>query len=71
MEIALERPEQSPRELARHITDTYGYYISESSLYRTLKAYDLITSPAYIGISAADSLKHPTKEVQELMIVII
>ena len=64
--IALERPEQSPRELAWHITDTYGYYISESSVYRTLKAYDLITSPAYIVISAADHFQHPTKGVHEL-----
>lgn len=64
--IALERPEQSPRELAWHITDAYSYYISESSVYRILKSYDLITSPAYIVISAADHFKHPTKEVHEL-----
>jgi len=64
--IALERPEESPRLLAWHITDTYGYYISESSVYRILKAYDLITSPAYILVSAADHFKHPTKGVHEL-----
>jgi len=64
--IALERPEQSPRELAWHITDTYGYYISESSVYRTLRAYDLITSPAYIVISAADHFQHPTQGIHEL-----
>ncbi|MFC1486012.1 DDE-type integrase/transposase/recombinase, partial [Candidatus Latescibacterota bacterium] len=64
--IALENPEQSPRELAWHITDTYGYYISESSVYRILKSYDLITSPAYIVISAADHFKQPTKHVHEL-----
>ena len=51
VEIALERPEQSSRELAWHITDSYGYYISESSVYRILKSHDLITSPAYILIS--------------------
>ena len=42
--IALEKPAKSPRELAWHITDSYGYYISESSVYRILKSYDLITS---------------------------
>jgi transposase-like protein len=30
VDIALEHPEKSPRELAWHITDTQGYYISES-----------------------------------------
>ena len=66
VEIALDRPEQSPRELAWHITDTYSYYISESSVYRILKSYDLITSPAYIVVSAADRFKDPTKGIHEL-----
>ena len=48
VEIALEKPELSPRELAFHITDRCGYFVSESSVYRILKAFDLITSPAYI-----------------------
>ena len=64
--IALDKTELSPRELAWHITDTYGYYISESSVYRILKAYDLITSPAYVVLSAADHFKQPTKHVHEL-----
>jgi transposase InsO family protein len=64
--IALEHPEKSPRELAWHITDTEGYYLSESSVYRILKGYDLITSPAYIVMSAADTFRHPTKRVHEL-----
>lgn len=66
VEIALERTGDSPRELAWHITDTYSYYISESSVYRILKSYDLITSPAYIVISAADRFKNPTKGIHEL-----
>lgn len=66
VEIALERPEQSSRELAWHITDTYGYYISESSVYRILRSHDLITSPAYILISASDHFQNPTQEVHEL-----
>ena len=65
-EKALEKPELSPRELAWHITDEMGYYISESSVYRILKSYDLIASPAYIVISASDRFKNPTKRVHEL-----
>ena len=52
VDAALERPEMSPRELAWHITDTKGAFISESSVYRILRSYDLITSPAYIVMAA-------------------
>jgi transposase InsO family protein len=66
VEIALEKPELSPRELAWHITDTQGYFISESSVYRILKAFDLVASPAYIVLSAKDRFDHPTRRVHEL-----
>lgn len=66
VDIALEHAEKSPRELAWHITDTQGYFISESSVYRILKAFDLITSPAYIVMSARDKFKHPTRRINEL-----
>lgn len=66
VDIALEHPEKSPRELAWHITDTQEYFISESSVYRTLKAYDLITSPAYMLLKASDKFKHPTVRVNQL-----
>lgn len=64
--IALAHPELSPRELACHITDTEEYFISESSVYCILKAFDLITSPAFILLKAADKSAHPTKRVNEL-----
>lgn len=64
--VALEHPEKSPRELAWHITDTYCYFISESSVYRILKKHDLVPSPAYIVMAASDSFKHPTRRVNEL-----
>lgn len=66
IEIALEHPDKSPRELAWYITDTEGYYISESSVYRILKLNNLITSPAYIVISASERFKDPPKSVNEL-----
>jgi putative transposase len=66
VQIALEYPEQSPRELAWHITDHEGYFISESSVYRILKRFDLITSPAFILLKARDKFPHPTQRVNEL-----
>ena len=65
-QIALKSPALSPRELAWHITDEMGYFISESSVYRILREYDLIASPAYIVISASDRFKNPTKRVNEM-----
>ena len=66
LEVALEHPELSPRELAWRITDQYEYFISESSVYRLLKQYDLITSPAYILLQAGDKFHTPTRRVNEL-----
>ena len=66
LQVALEQPDKSPRELATYITDTQETFISESSVYRILKAYDLITSPAYVVLSASDSFTNPTRRVPEL-----
>ena len=48
LDLALERTDLSPRELACRYTDEARYFVSESSVYRILKAADLITSPAYV-----------------------
>jgi transposase InsO family protein len=66
VELALEQTELSPRELACNYTDEKRYFISESSVYRILKAHDLITAPAYVLLSAADEFKNPTRRVHEL-----
>jgi transposase InsO family protein len=63
---ALADPERSPRELAWQLTDQTGHFLSESSVYRILKAADLITSPAFILIRAADRFAHPTRRPNEL-----
>jgi transposase-like protein len=47
--LALDQPELSPRELAVRFTDTERYFVSEASVYRLLKAHDLITSPGAAG----------------------
>jgi putative transposase len=64
--MALDVPELSPRELATRFTDTNGYFVSESSVYRLLKAHDLITSPAFIVIKAADEFKDKTTAPNQL-----
>ena len=66
VELAIEKPELSPRELASHITDHEGWFVSESSVYRVLRAYDLVTSPNYVVVAAADEFKHKTRRVHEL-----
>jgi transposase len=60
VELALDKTELSPRELAYHITDNQGWFISESSVYRILKERGLITSPAWILMAAADEFKDKT-----------
>jgi putative transposase len=48
------------------MTDKREYFISESSVYRILKAYDLITSPVFTVVSAKDKFEHPTTRTNEL-----
>ena len=47
VDLALDQPELSPRELAVRFTDEEKYFVSEASVYRLLKAHDLIASPAH------------------------
>ena len=64
--MALDMPDLSPRELATRFTDTERYFVSEASVYRLLKAHDLITSPAFIVIKAADEFKDKTTAPNQL-----
>jgi putative transposase len=66
VELALDDPELSPRELAAKFTDTQKYFVSEASVYRLLKAHDLITSPAFIVVKAADEFKDKTTAINQL-----
>ena len=65
VETALEKEDLSPRELACHITDNQGWFISESSVYRILKERGLITSPAWILMAASDEFKDKTTYVHQ------
>jgi putative transposase len=65
-ELALEQTELSPRELAVRFTDTQGYFVSEATVYRLLKTHDLITSPAFIVIKAANEFRDKTTAPNEM-----
>jgi putative transposase len=66
IQLALDEPALSPRELAVRFTDTKSYFVSEASVYRLLKARDLIASPAYIVIKAADEFEDKTTAPNQL-----
>jgi transposase InsO family protein len=66
IQLALDEPRLSPRELAIRFTDTRSYFVSEASVYRLLKARQLIASPAFIVIKAADAFKDKTTAPNQL-----
>ena len=66
VQLALDASELSPRALAVRFTDTESYFVSEASVYRLLKAHDLITSPAFIVIKAADEFRDKTTAPNQL-----
>lgn len=66
VDLALDKPELSPRELAVHFTMEAGYFISEATAYRILKKHDLVTSPAWIVMKAADKFHEPTTAINQL-----
>ena len=66
LQLALDEPDLSPRELAVRFTDTETYFVSESSVYRLLKAHNLITSPAFVVMKAADEFKDKTTAPNQL-----
>ena len=64
--LALEESALSPRELAVRFTDTESYFVSEASVYRLLKALDLIASPAFIVVKAANEFKDKTTKPNQM-----
>jgi transposase len=66
VELALDYPHLSSRELAYKLTDEQQIFISESSVYRILKARGLITAPSHILLSAADEFTNKTGFVHQM-----
>jgi putative transposase len=57
VDLALEETDLSPRELAVRFTDTKGYFVS---------SHDLVTSPAFVVIKAADEFRDKTTAPNQL-----
>ena len=66
IEFALEHEALTARELAVKYTDEKRYYVSESSAYRILKEADLITTPNYVVIKAAEEFKDKTTAINQM-----
>jgi RNA-directed DNA polymerase len=66
IQLALAHPEKSARQLAWLFTDQEGYFVSESSVFRLLKGYDLIANPAFEVVRAAKRFKKPTTRINQL-----
>jgi transposase len=66
VKLALDYPDLSSRELAYKMTDEQQIFISESSVYRILKARGLITAPAHIFLSAGDEFTDKTGFVHQM-----
>ena len=66
IDFALENEALTPRELAVKFTDTKRYFVSESTVYRLLKEQDLIASPAFVVIQAAEEFKDKTTAINQL-----
>lgn len=66
IELALEYSELSHRELAVRFTDERRYFVSEATVYRLLKAHDLITSPAFVVVIAASEFYTKTTRPNEM-----
>ena len=66
VQLALDEPDHSPREIAVAFTDRERSFVSEASVYRLLKARGLMTSPAFIVMKAADRFANPTTAINQL-----
>ena len=65
IEQALQNPEEPPRQLAFLVTDTCGFSVSESTVYRVLKAKGLVPDREVRGFPAGDEYSHKPNRVNE------
>jgi putative transposase len=58
--LALDEPELSPRELAMRLTDFKEHFVPKASVYRMLKADDLVSGRAFVALKPPDHFKDKT-----------
>ena len=68
VQLALAHPEQSARQLTWRFVDQEGYFVSESSVFRILKGFDLIENPAFEVVKVAKRFKKPTTRPNQLWV---
>jgi putative transposase len=66
LEVADLYPAWSPREVSFHISDNCGFTVSESTVYRTLKAEGLIKPRKERGFPAGTEYTMKTKRINEM-----
>jgi len=66
VDLVLGFPDKSPRQIGWLFVDQMRCFISESSVYRILKSFDLVQSPIFQMVPAKDKYERPTKRVHEL-----
>src|SRR5262249_1606581 len=64
--LGLDEPTFWPRGLSVRSSASEKNFVSEASVYRLFKAHDLIASPAFIVIKAADEFKDKTTAPNQL-----
>ena len=69
VDVALADPERSPRELAWQLTDRTGHFLSESSVYRILKALDGVHPERKSSIVLARRVRPSSARVPSLRTV--
>jgi len=65
IEQALSHPDEPPRQIAFRVTDDCGFSVSESTVYRILKAKGLIPDREVKGVPAGDTYTDKPKRVNE------
>ena len=67
VDLAMDQPEFSPRELAVRFTDKQKYFVTDASIYRPLKAHDPDRQPAYIVIKASEEFRGQDRGAQSAL----
>jgi len=66
LEVSILNPEWSPREISCHIADKGGFTVSESTVYRRMKAAGWIKTREKKGFPAGTEYKVKTKRPNQM-----